>query len=367
MEKREKEYLYWLSRFSGAGAVTIRRLYEQYKSFEVLYNIEGTELVNCGLLPARLAGAYDGWKARLSKCREEYAALAPAIRFITPFETEYPARLKQIYDYPMGLYVKGELPPEHAPTVAVVGARGCSDYGRQMARHISGILALEGISIISGLALGTDGAAHQGALDKGCKTYGVLGCGINICYPSSHFRLYECMTKCGGVISEYGPGISPQARNFPMRNRIISGMSDVVLVVEAREKSGSLITAELGLEQGREIFALPGRICDDLSSGCNRLIQHGASILVTPYDIMEYLGLKREKRLKIHKNNENLLAKPEKMVYSCLDLQAKHLEEIVQASGISVTDCMGILLELELKGFVRRTNGQYYGKKLSEG
>ncbi len=172
------------------------------------------------------------------------------------------------------------------------------------------------------------------------------------------------MLTHGGIISEFPLDSGPIPMHFPMRNRIISGLSDAVLVVEAKEKSGSLITAELGLEQGKEIFAVPGRITDHLSGGCNRLIQQGAHMAISPNDILEYLGVKCEKRLIIHEKNANALAKPEKMVYACLDFKAKHLEEISDRCRMSISECMGILLELELQGYVFRTANHYYGKKI---
>ena len=253
---------------------------------------------------------------------------------------------------------------DRRPAVAVVGARGCSEYGSQLASAFAEMLAKERVQIISGLALGIDGAAHQGALKAGEDTYGILGCGVNICYPSAHYKLYGQMLTHGGIISEFPLDSGPIPMHFPMRNRIISGLSDAVLVVEAKEKSGSLITAELGLEQGKEIFAVPGRITDHLSGGCNRLIQQGAHMAISPNDILEYLGVKCEKRLIIHEKNANALAKPEKMVYACLDFKAKHLEEISDRCRMSISECMGILLELELQGYVFRTANHYYGKKI---
>ena len=220
------------------------------------------------------------------------------------------------------------------------------------------------MQIVSGLALGIDGAAHQGALDAGGATFAVLGCGVNICYPSAHFRIYEKLTQTGGILSEFPLDTRPAAKNFPMRNRIISGLADAILVVEAKERSGSLITAELGLEQGREVFAVPGRITDPLSAGCNRLIQDGAHMANFPKDILEFLGIKCKRELIIHEKNVNCLAKKEKMVYSCLDFKPKHLDEILAKSGLGLSECMGILLELELGGYVFRSANHYYGKKL---
>lgn len=233
-----------------------------------------------------------------------------------------------------------------------------------MALWLSGELSKRGIGIVSGLAAGIDGAGHRGALKVNGDTYAVLGSGINICYPRENYRLYQEIAEKGGIITEYMMSEAPKPQNFPMRNRIISGLSDVILVIEARERSGSLITANLGLEQGKEIFALPGRVSDPLSKGCNRLIKEGAGILLGPEEVLEYFEIRAEKILRVDENNKNGLAKKEKMVYSCLDLQPKNLEEVVILSGLSVSECMNALLSLELKGIVEQTSHQYYGMKL---
>lgn len=314
VQKLEKEYLYWLTRIPGFGAVTIRRIWETAGSFENAYYIEGMELKKQGILQSEeKCRTYDRWKEQFSCMVREYDHLQEkGIRFVTPLDREYPKRLLHIYDYPMGLYVKGELPDEECPTAAIIGARNCTEYGRQAAGFMGKELAKAGVQIVSGLALGIDGAGHEGALKGKGKTYGVLGCGVNICYPRSNYYLYEAIPSQGGIISEFGPGEEPLARNFPMRNRIISGLSDVILIIEARKKSGSLITVSLGLEQGKEIFALPGRITDTLSAGCNELIQSGAGILTSPEDVLEYMGIFHEKKCINREKDQKGLAKIEK-------------------------------------------------------
>lgn len=180
---------------------------------------------------------------------------------------------------PYGLFVKGELPNPNAPAVAIIGARRCTHHGGIIAEHTAAELTRAGILIISGLAIGIDSCSHQGALSAGGKTYAVMGCGPDICYPSSHRNLYEQIASHGGILSEYPPGREVRPAYFPLRNRIISGLADLVLVVEARERSGSLITVDQALEQGREVMAVPGRPDDPLSVGCNRLIPGGCSHL----------------------------------------------------------------------------------------
>lgn len=360
----ERECLYWLSHIPFLGAVKIKKLHDYMGSYKKIYNIERKELEGCGLLKQSEISLLEERKPHMKSIRIQLEQLEKrGIRFIPHFDHDYPKRLLSVYGYPVGLFVKGDLPPEEKPAAAIIGARNCTNYGRQMAVFLARELSAAGISIISGLANGIDGAGHEGALEAGQETYGVLGCGINICYPKENYGLYRRMADCGGIITEFMPDEAPKPQNFPMRNRIISGLSDVILVIEAREKSGSLITANLGLEQGKEIFALPGRVTDPLSTGCNCLISEGAGVLLSPETVLEYFKLQSGKILRVHEKNKNRLAKKEKMVYSCLDLQPKNLEEIVRCSGLSVSECMGVLLELELKGSIIQTSHQYYGKK----
>ena len=287
------------------------------------------------------------------------------IKCLTIEDSNFPDRLRKLSGMPKKLYYIGNLPDPKKPAAAVVGARMCSPYGRCQAFKYARTMASYGVQIISGMARGIDAEGHKGALDTDTPTFAVLGSGVDVCYPNSNRWLYQrILEKGGGIISELPPGSPPVNWAFPARNRIISGLSDAILVVEAKEKSGSLITAELGLDQGKEIFAVPGRITDHLSGGCNRLIQQGAHMAISPNDILEYLGVKCGKRLIIHEKNANALAKPEKMVYACLDFKAKHLEEISDRCRMSISECMGILLELELQGYVFRTANHYYGKKI---
>lgn len=361
----EKTYLYWLCQIPVFGAVTIRTLWNSFGSFKALYNIEGKQLITMGLVNQNSADCFDQYKKQLDCSRREYESLSKRnIRFITPLDLEYPERLTHIAAAPVGLYVKGRLPDPAVPTVAIIGARSCTSYGRQMAEWFGRELGGAGVSVISGLASGIDGAGHKGALDGEGETFGILGCGINICYPSENYQLYQAMETTGGILSECRLKEPPAPKNFPMRNRIISGLSDMILIMEARKKSGSLITAELGLEQGKEIFALPGRTTDPLSEGCNQLIRDGAGILGTPDEILEYIGIYSLKLLTVHEKSQKGLAKRTEMLYSCLDLQPKHLEQLAVESGFSVSECICILLELEISGFIIETANHYYVKKL---
>lgn len=268
----------------------------------------------------------------------------------------YPGRLLPLENMPRILYGYGKLPQDQRPSLAVVGARTCSIYGKNMAYEFSRVLGGMGIQIISGMACGVDSAAHEGALAAGADTIAVTGCGPDICYPASGRRLYERLKKEGGVWSEFPPGDKPLAWHFPKRNRLISGLADAVLVVEARQRSGSLITVDCALEQGRTVFAVPGRVGDTLSEGCNRLISQGAVMAWSPEAILEEMGWNEKKRQKTGKAGENPglgLATADKLVYSCLDLDPKTLSQIQQETGLPAGELSASLLHLQLAGVVK--------------
>ena len=211
------------------------------------------------------------------------------IRVVERGERDYPARLLEIPDPPERLYVLGRLPEENLPSVAIIGARECSEYGSYVAARLGECMGRNGIQVISGMARGIDGIGQTAALDAGGSSFAVLGSGVDVCYPARNRRLYERLRESGGVLSEYPPGTPALSRNFPPRNRIVSGLADAVVVVEAREKSGTLITVDMALEQGKEVYAVPGRVTDALSSGCNRLVKLGAAVLLDPEELAEEL------------------------------------------------------------------------------
>ena len=276
------------------------------------------------------------------------------------FEGKYPKRLQVYENMPETIYIKGRLPLENVKTVAIVGARVCSHYGAYQAYRFAKELAQEGIQIISGLAKGIDTNAHKGALDAGGTTYAVLGCGVDVCYPKQNQKLYEEIIKKGGLLSEFDNQTPPFAGNFPRRNRIISGLADLVLVVEAKKKSGSLITANYALEQGKTVFAVPGRVDDALSEGCNLLIADGAGIANSVESILLELQVLSKKREDFPHKSKIWLASLEEMVYSCLDLHPKNIEEIFQEIPLKLEEIMEILLKLELEGLIMEPVKNYY-------
>ncbi len=346
-------YAYWLANIAGVGNRTIHQLHKYCGSARAVYHMSGAELRRLYGIREEAAERISAAKKGRDLQRDWEQLLARGISFVSLEQEAYPARLRNIYDPPYGLYYIGQLPPEHARAAAIVGARECSAYGRDMARRTAECLAKNGVSIISGMARGIDGYGHEGALNAGMPTYAVLGCGVNVVYPPEHAALYERIVSCGGIISEYPPDLPPRVAFFPQRNRIISALSDLVIIIEAREKSGSLITADCALEQGKDVYALPGRVTDPLSTGCNRLIRQGAGILTSPQELIGELDFLSEKI-------ELPLEKSQRLVYSCLDLHPKSVEELLEQTALPAGELAELLFELEEKGLVQEAWKNHY-------
>lgn len=286
------------------------------------------------------------------------------IREISDKESEYPEKLLNQTGMPEKLYIRGTLPDPERPTVAIVGARAASTYGRIQAFRYAKRLSEQGVQILSGMAYGIDTEAHRGALEGKGGTWAVLGNGVDICYPAGNRALYHRILRENyGIISEQPPGTRARNYFFPARNRIISGLADLVLIVEAREKSGSLITAQWALDQGKSVFAIPGPVNEELSMGCHKLIYDGAGIAYTPEILLGELGIDYEKIVKLKTKNELGLATDLKLVYSCLDLQPKSIEVLLQKTGLPPDKIGAILLELKISGLAREVGRHYYVKE----
>ncbi len=287
--------------------------------------------------------------------------ITPEIRCIEKTSPEYPQKMKQYPSMPAKLYVRGRLPDPDRKTVAVIGARMCSPYGRIQAFDYAKSLSRAGVQIISGMALGIDSEGHKGALEGRMPTFAVLGSGADVCYPKANRKLYErILWENGGIISECPPGAEPVAWHFPARNRIISALSDAILVVEAKENSGSLITAGFALEQGKMIYAVPGAVTDELSRGCHKLIYDGAGIAYCPEILLEELGISCGNPTQTQEKNNLGLASDLNMVYSCLDLRPKNPDYIVRKTGFSPAEVSNCLVELTLRGLIRECGRYYY-------
>lgn len=360
--KNDVMYWKWLESIPKVGRKTIAVLLEYFNTPHNIYDAKETELQS--LLKKDKVDSILRHKDLDVIGRELEELKIRNIKFITPSQKEYPKRLFHLVDYPIGIYVKGQLPKEEGISLAVVGARNASYYGKEMARLFCRELAKKKVQVISGLAFGVDASAHQGALEGEGYTLGVLGCGINICYPKENYKLSFEMEQKGGIISEYGLYEKPLPGYFPMRNRIISAMADGILVIEAKKKSGSLITVDQGLELGRNIYAIPGKVTDTLSEGCNHLIQLGAKLVTCPDDILEdYYDIREKSRLKCENKMDGLVMN-EKKVYSCLSLEPKYIDYIIEETGYNVQETISILFGLETKGLIKQTVKNYYSVNL---
>lgn len=361
-------YEWWFAGIRPLSDKKKRLLRETYGSgkeiYKKLYNIEEKhfheikELTEQDIRIIRQA-------ARTRDPAGEYeAAMDKGIRFVPYFIEEYPERLRDFTGMPYALYVKGELPEDDRPSAAVVGARKCTPYGEKMAIAFAEALALSGVQIISGMANGIDGAAQRAAIQAGGCSFGVLGCGIDVCYPKENRGLYMDLPLHGGILSEQPVGTPPLREYFPARNRIISGLSDIVLVIEAGERSGSLITADMALEQGKDIYALPGPVTSNLSRGCHELIRQGAGILISPESLLEEIGLEysppADENSRNDGKNKKKLERKEKLVYDSIGLFPKSLDTLASELELEVTELMRILVSLEMKGLIRELSKNYF-------
>jgi len=283
-------------------------------------------------------------------------------RVITFWDEEYPANLRKIYDPPALLFLRGKLVEADNYSVAIVGTRSPSNYGRLVTERISGELAKRGITVVSGMARGIDTVAHWGTLKMGGRTVAVLGSGVDIIYPSENRKLAQEIESKGCLISEFPMGTQPDAGNFPRRNRIISGMTLGTLVVEAGDKSGALITAEMALEQNREVFAIPGNINSAKSKGTNRLIQEGAKLVQSVEDILSELEPKLKGYLKPEPREEIKieLTPQERRILENLSERPMHIDKIAQSAGVPTSQALSILLSLELKDMVKQLAGKMF-------
>ena len=300
-------------------------------------------------------------KEIFNQIEEEYVKLnEKKIYYCCIDDPEYPEQFLALKDPPYGLFYRGELPKSVRLRVGIVGARMCTEYGKGMAYEIARELAAYQVPVISAMARGIDASGHRGALDGKGMTYAVFGCGVDICYPHYHRQLYYEILKHGGILSEYLPGTEPLAYHFPMRNRLISALCDVILIIEAKQKSGSLITADFALEQGKDVYALPGRVGDALSEGCNRLISQGAGILVSIDDFLEELSLQTGRKQKKCPQKKLPLEKEESLVYSCFGLLPVRLEEVLAVTGLDIQAVSRILAALQQKNLIEEVFKNYY-------
>lgn len=360
-------YAYWLYTIPGIGSRTIQTLLSAGRTPYEIYHMSGWQIEKCLPVSAkrqsiseRIVNAKNNFDrgSAYEKLKERQ------IRFTCLGHRTYPEKLAQIPDAPYALFFIGRFPEPGKPTAAIIGARNCSEYGRQMARLFGKELAEAGIGIISGMARGIDGIGQSAALTAGGYSLGVMGCGVDICYPAENRDLYRTLCTQGGICSEYLPGTQPKNSLFPPRNRIISGLSDIVLVIEAKGKSGTLITVDMALEQGKEVYALPGRVTEALSEGCNHLIKQGAGVAISPQDmIRELLGEgsgRQTSPVLLSAFQTDLLESLNEMPQSVEKIKEHMLLKCGYA--VSIAELLNELFKLSVSGYVKQIGNSYFMK-----
>jgi DNA processing protein len=354
----DKRYWVGFNLVKGIGAVRLQCLRDHFGDLALAWQAPLDALKVAGL-SSKLAERVVQIRASVDLDKYMARVAAQGISILTWEDELYPKRLKEIDQPPPVLYERGALSDEDSWAVAVVGTRRVSAYGRQVAEDVAAFLANSGVTVVSGLARGVDAIAHQSALKAGGRTIAVLGCGVDRIYPPEHTQLAEKIIANGAILSDYAPGTAPDAANFPPRNRIISGLSMATVVVEAGETSGALITAQFAVDQGREVFSVPGSILALQSKGTNRLIAQGAHPMLSARDLLDVLNLgrvteQREVR-KILPGNEI-----EAKLLSVLTHEPKHMDEIRNQTGLPIERVSATLVMMELKGMVRQVGGVNY-------
>lgn len=356
-------YWIWLSSIPGIGSSKGRTLLDYFKTPKNIWQADEKRLSEINGLNRQNIEKLLDKNLRLQVEKHIYNIERNNIRPVPIVSSEYPKLLSQIYDPPLVLYTKGPLQFEKC--IAIVGSRRATDYGLRTAKNLARDLASIGINVVSGFARGIDSKAHEGALEVAGATTAVLGCGLDIVYPPEGYRLMEKIISNGTIVSEYLPGFPPLPANFPARNRIISGLSAGVIVIEANERSGSLITVNFALEQGREVFAVPGNVNSLNSSGTNRLIKEGAKMVTNTEDVLEELrqfDFSYKRNQVINQGNKviNFSSKEEEKIYEELFKCNMHIDRLSSNTGISVKDLNSILIMMELSGKIEQLPGKIF-------
>ena len=357
--KREAAWHYLCS-LKNIGIRSIEKLIILSGSPEEALKVDTETIKEAGIFSA---AALNEWNDTAVRRRDNYAYYESShkgrYRFISKDHPDYPDKLKIIDLAPYGLWVIGKLPAKEKRCAAIIGSRVSTEYGRSMAEMIGAKLAGWNIGVVSGMAMGIDAEGQWGALKNGGYSLGVLGCGVDICYPACNIELYEYLANYGGIISEFAPGSPGLAQNFRQRNRLISGLSECVIVTEARKKSGTQLTVSWALDQGKEVFALPGRFTDKYSEGCNQMISDGACILNDMDTLRDFFGAGSEKE-----NAVITLTEDEKRIYSLLTGDMQHFEHLYFKAGMKTDELFKVLYSLEKKGLATQPMRNHFTRRL---
>ncbi|HUG17102.1 MAG TPA: DNA-processing protein DprA [Thermomicrobiales bacterium] len=342
----------------GVGAARISRLVEHFGSIEAAWRVSGPELRQAGV-SEDVASSIVKTRSTIDLDDELDRLERNGVSVLTLDDDDYPRLLRHIQSPPPLLYVRGSLTTGDELAIGVVGTRRATTYGLDMAARLSRDLAAAGVTIVSGLALGIDTAAHRAALDAGGRTIAVFGCGLDTIYPPRNRALAARVAESGALVSEFPLGARPDARNFPVRNRIISGLSRGVLVVEAPERSGALITTTFAADQGRDVYAVPGSALSSASAGSHALIRDGALLVTSADDILDQLDIASA---TVHSQTRMQLpdTPAERILYALVGAEPRHVDDLCHESGLTIQDTSGTLLAMELKGIVRQTGSQHY-------
>ena len=356
----KKAFDFWLYSTQGIGKKTFLQLKEAGYDGQNLYATDKDKLPDF-LKEKQKASIINAKALTEMQIEEKYEKLRSQGIFMTVFgDIDYPERFYKIPDTPAVLFYKGALPKKMEKSIAIIGARNCSEYGKSVAREFADFFAQNHMTVISGMARGIDSFAQQKALESGGNSVAVLGCGVGVCYPYENLFLYRELIKKGCVLSEYFPYENARANYFPQRNRLISGLADAILVVEAKEKSGTFITVEMALEQGKDVYVVPGRVTDLLSRGCNKLLYEGANMAISPEKMVE--DIYGEQICVSAIRTEENLSKEEKMILSFLESTPLHINVLQKRLGISVEVIQKTLFHLILKGKVEQTMNGWFHK-----
>lgn len=363
----QEMYYYWLHNITGIGRVTIQKILK-YTTPEELYKSEMEKKLQ--FLTRKQVEEIVKSRKHWNLQKEWEILKKRNINLLMIGNQNYPEKLAKISDAPPVLYHKGKINILEKPSVAVIGARACSNYGKLMAKELGRELAKMGIVTVSGMARGIDSICQWTSLENGGESVGVLGCGVEVCYPPENRILFERLQKEGCLLSENAPFTKPDARLFPLRNRLISGLADVVVVVEAREKSGTLITVDMALEQGKEVYAVPGRMTDFVSIGCNKLIKQGAGMILSTQEFLEEIcPILKLKYKPTETMVQEALSFIEMKIVDYIGTSFKTIEEIYQEMRrrnieISLTRVMEMVLNLQMKKIIKGENGYYFCDKI---
>ena len=390
MLSNETVSLIHLNMIQGVGLKTVQVLRDVFGSAERALQATSEELSKIEQLSPTIRDLLRRKPVQYPIERELEWIHEYGCQIVTLYDDAYPSRLKEIDTPPLVLYIRGELTSEDALSISLVGSRDAKDYGRKVGYRLSFQLAQRGLTIVSGLAKGIDTSAHRGALEAGGRTIAVMGNGLSFIYPATNSDLAEKITTSGALISEFPMGVKPKPRNFPRRNRIISGLTLGTVVVEASNRSGALITARLAGEQGREVFAVPGEIFSELSTGTHKLINNGAKLINTVDDLLNELPPYVLNQIQSESAQEPPVEKPdtksetvqpprevpqpvqstpppdltpdEKTVFDAIETPSSHIDTIVRTTQLPISQVSSVLLMLELKGIVQQLPGKQFTK-----